>query len=40
LNGSKKRPKCNGYRQRKRRGQNVLYVWEVGPYGQKLLEKV
>ena len=38
-NRSKKRPKCNGGRQRKGRGQNVLYMQKVGPYSQKLLGK-
>ena len=38
-NGSKERPKYNRCGQGKRRGQNMLCMWEVGPYGQKLLEK-
>jgi len=39
-NGSKERPKCNRYGQRKGRRQNLLFVREVGPYGQKLLGKM
>ena len=27
----------NGSKQRKKRGQDILLVWEVGPHGQKLL---
>ena len=39
-NGSKERPKCNRYGQRKGKRQNLLCVWEVGPYGQKLLGEI
>jgi len=37
---SKERPKCNRCGQRKRRKQNLLCMWEVGPYSQKLLGEV
>jgi len=39
-NRSKERSKYNGCRQRKRGRQDLLCVWKMGPYGQKLLGKM